>query len=133
MAWVRSTFDKDADGKIFEGMPFELNLDNPANNRRVSTCYPGVIANALVGFVAKGLLKLGVKGIAKLFAGVGGLLAAGLGLADDVPDNVPTESGNRRRGGRRGPKAPTTAGRWSSWRTCGIIQSGIAKSSSCSC
>ena len=104
MAWVRSTFDKDADGKIFEGMPFELNLDNPLTIAGL-TLATGVIANALVGFVAKGLLKLGVKGIAKLFAGVGGLLAAGLGLADDVPD-VPTESGNRRRGGRRGPKAP---------------------------
>lgn len=103
MAWVKTTFDKDADGKIFEGMPFELNLDNPLTIAGL-TLATGVIANALVGFVAKGLLKLGVKGIAKLFAGVGGLLAAGLGLGDDVP----TESGNRRRGGHRGPKAPKT-------------------------
>ena len=87
----------------------------------------------MVGFVAKGLLKLGVKGIAKLFAGVGGLLAAGLGLADDVPDNVPTESGNRRRGGRRGPKAPKAPAAGVRGATCGIIQSGITKSSSCSC
>ena len=105
MAWVKTTFDKDADGKIFEGMPFELNLNNPATIAGL-TLATGVIANALVGFVAKGLLKLGVKGIAKLFAGVGSLLAAGLGLAGDVPNDVPTESGNRRRGGRRGPKAP---------------------------
>lgn len=103
MAWVKTTFDKDADGKIFEGMPFELNLDNPLTIAGL-TLATGVIANALVGFVAKGLLKLGVKGIAKLFAGVGGLLAAGLGLGDDVP----TESGNRRRGGKRGSKAPKT-------------------------
>lgn len=105
MAWVRSTFDKDADGKIFEGMPFELNLDNPLTIAGL-TLATGVIANALVGFVAKGLLNLGVKGIAKAFSGVGRLLAAGLGLADDVP----TESGTRRRGGRRGPKPPKVPG-----------------------
>ena len=97
MTWVRSTFDKDGDGKIFEGMPFELDLNSTATIAAL-TLATGVIANALVGFVAKGLVKLGVKGIAKLFAGVGGLLAAGLGLGGG--GDVPTESGNRRRGGK---------------------------------
>ena len=76
MSWVRKTFDKDDNGKIFEDLPFELDLNDVATIGAL-TVATGVIANALIGFVAKNILA---KAFGALLTGATGLILGGLGL-----------------------------------------------------